>query len=169
MNFKKIKKSQAWGLDLIIAMVIFSVGITAFFVYSINYSREAEENFNLMKTEGDFIFNNILSSGYPSDWSAENVVVIGISDDGKINETKLERFFELANNDYDRTKFLFNTRYNYFFFFLDNMTIGSSVVRGIGKPGTVPENINSKNLVKITRMVSYKNKPMTAYIYIWEE
>ena len=49
-------------------------------------------------------------------------------------------------------------------------TIGVDV-DGIGKPG-VSRNTgfdDAKNLVKITRYTIYRDKPMIAYLYIWEE
>ena len=44
------------------------------------------------------------------------------------------------------------------------MTTIADDVGGIGK-----EAQNPKNLVKITRFTIYKEKPMTAYLYIFEE
>ena len=49
------------------------------------------------------------------------------------------------------------------------MTINSAEVEGIGQPGADKENINALNLVKITKFTVYKNKPVTAYFYIWQE
>jgi hypothetical protein len=162
------KRAQSWGLDLMIGMTIFSLGIFSFYIYSLNYSSEGEEALRWMLYDGNMISNVILSEGYPADWNSSSVVKIGILSEGKINETKLERFYSLALENYSETKPLFNTKYDYFFFLDENFTIGSSQVNGIGKPSTNPASITSNNLVKITRFTIYKNKPVTAYIYVWE-
>ena len=165
----KRKKSQAWGADLMVAFVIFSIGIFVFFLYSINAPTEAEENIDALFYEGKIIASSILSEGYPADWNSENVVTAGILTDNKINETKVERFYNLAQADYAKTKRIFNTKYDYYFFLDRNMVISSGEIEGIGKPGTVKENINALNLVKVTKLTIYENKPTSAYLYIWEE
>ena len=164
---KTNRRGQAWSIDLIVGLMIFSITILIFFIYSVNYSGEAKENFQGLSQEGDIIFNNILSEGYPLDWDETNVVKIGILDHNKINETKLERFYNYANDNYAETKIKFNTRYDYYFTF-NNMTINSVSVNGTGKPGTNINNINATNLLKITRFSIYENKPVTVYLYIWE-
>jgi len=148
------KKSQAWGIDLVFAFIIFSVGIMIFFVYSINQTGEAKEKFDSLTVDGDFILNNILSEGYPIDWNSSNVIIIGIISDGKINNTKLERFYNLSLNNYTTTISKFRTRYNYYFSF-DNMSISSGAINGIGK-----SDVNtSNNVIRITRYSIYNNKP----------
>ena len=98
------KQAQAWGADLMIALVIFSIGIFVFFLYSINAPTEAEESIDNLFYEGKIIASSILSEGHPEDWTFGNVVTIGILSQGKINETKLERFYNLAQADYAKTK-----------------------------------------------------------------
>ena len=109
----------------------------------------------------------MLSEGFPSDWNANNVVRIGILDEEKVNETKLDRFYSLSISDYPRTKNLFNTKYEYYFNFSEIMTIPSinDDVQGIGLE---PVSTNVINLVKITRVRIYKNKPVSVNLYIWQ-
>jgi hypothetical protein len=156
------KKSQAWGLDLMIASVIFSIAIVIFFFYALNNPEEGELNIDSLYYDGKIIGDSILSEGYPKDWNISNVVTIGILSDKKINETKLEMFFNLSDTQYLLTKSLFNTQYNYYFFLSENMTLSFGEVEGIGSRPLI-----SQNLIKISRFVIYKNKPVTAYIYIW--
>jgi hypothetical protein len=105
-----------------------------------------------------------MSPGYPENWEADNVVTLGITSNNKINETKLEKIY---NMDYTQTKQLFNTIYDYYFFFDEKIT--SLDVEGIGKPGATKDNIEAKNLIKITRFTIYQNKTVPLYVYIWEE
>ena len=168
---KTNKRAQIWGIDLMSGMVLFVVGIVILFVYSLNQSNEVQDNFELLFYEGKTIADNFLSSGYPSDWNSTNVITIGISDDSKLNETKLENLYEMIyiDSNYSTTKNLLNTQYDYYFFLNQNMTINSAEIEGIGKPGITKNNINVKNLIKITRFTIYQNKTTPFYIYIWKE
>lgn len=162
-------KAQAWGMDLMVAVMLFTMGILLFFIYVLNYPGEAEENINNLFYDGNMIADNILSRGFPEDWNSENVIRIGVMSGDNINETKLEMFYNLSSQNYTKTKQIFNTRFDYYFFFSENISLYSMQVEGIGKPGTNLQSINSRNLVKITRFTSYKDKPTTAYLYVWEE
>lgn len=168
---KTKKRAQIWGVDLMSGMVLFVIGVMIFFIYSLNQSDEVQDNFELLFYEGKIIANNFISSGYPPNWNSNNVITMGISDDNKINETKLEKLYEMiyVDNNYHITKNLLNTQYDYYFFMSQNMIINSAEVEGIGKPGATKDNINAKNLIKITRFTVYKNKTTPFYIYIWEE
>ena len=77
---KMNNKSQTWSLDLIIAVVIFSVGIIIVYVYSINHPLEAKENFDDLFSQGNNILESILSEGYPLDWDSSSVTKIGVLD-----------------------------------------------------------------------------------------
>jgi hypothetical protein len=168
----KSKTAQGWGMDLIIAVSIFTMGLVAFYIYSLNSPGEAKENLETLSYEGRILANTILSEGSPANWDAENYFKIGILTNNKINETKLQYFHELTDSDadYNDTKQKFDMSYEYYFYLSDIMDIDGGI-DGIGKPG-VDRNSgyeNAKNLVKVTRYTIYKNKPMTAYFYIWEE
>jgi hypothetical protein len=165
--FLKEKKSQAWSIDLMVAIAIFSIGIVVFYAYSINGPGESEENMQNLFYDGEIITNTILSEGYPINWNETNVDKIGLLTDNKINKTKLEYFYDLTQKDYEKTKLIFNTKYNYYLFFDKNITINSNSIEGIGKPGINKNNINTENLIKITRITVFENKPATAYLYIW--
>lgn len=166
----RYNKAQAWGMDIIIGIMIFSIGILIFLVYTINSSVETKESLESLDYDGENILESIFSTGSPANWDNNNVIEIGIMDDDKINITKLERFYNLASTDYPKTKSLFNTKFDYFFYFKE-ISISTGEISGIGKPGTnisvIPD--NSRNLIRITRFSSFKEKPVTVYLYIWEE
>jgi len=155
-------KSQAWGMDLTVASVLFIFGIVVFYFYALNNPNEAQETIDALFYDGNIIADSILSEGHPSNWNSGNVVTIGILSQGKINETKLKGFYDLASSDYQKTKHLFNTKYEYYFNLSEVMIIDSTDVEGIGLKPSNPENI-----IKITRFSIYKNKPISAYLYMW--
>jgi len=149
------KKSQAWGIDLMVAMAIFSTVIFVFFIYSINQTGDAKEILESLKYDARIISNNILSTGYPIGWNENNVSVIGILSDDEINETKLKSFYDMTIADYQNTRVLFKTKYDYFFFLSEDMIMDSVTIEGIGKPGTDKDAIDARNIIKITRYVTY--------------
>lgn len=157
------KKAQGWGFDVIISVVIFSIGIMGFFLYSLNYNTSSEEILPLMNYDADIVSSFILSQGYPVDWTETNVVSLGLTTDNKINDTKLERLYNLNRTDYEKTRRLFSTKYQYFFNFSEGMYVNGNLVDGIGaKP------INQKDLIRITRFTIYKDRPVSLNVYIWK-
>jgi hypothetical protein len=167
----KRKRAQIWSLDIMAGMMLFLTGIMIFFVYTLNQPGEAQENFELLFYDARVIANSLMSSGYPQKWDSANIVTLGITDDNRINETKLESLYNIIYTDsnYSYTKNILNTRYDYYIFLDENMTINSNQVEGIGKPGATKNNIDARNLVKITRFTIYQNKTTPLYLYIWEE
>ena len=165
----KNKHAQIWSLDLMAGMMLFLVGIMIFFTYTLNQPSEAQDNFEMLFYDGKIIADSLMSSGYPQQWNSTSAITIGITDENRINETKLKNLYDITTVDYTSTKRLFNTKYDYYFFFEENMTIDSNEVEGIGKPNANKDNINARNLIKITRFTVYQNKTTPLYLYLWEE
>lgn len=164
-------KAQIWSLDLMAGLALFLVGIMIFFVYSLNQPSQAQETLSLLTYDGKIIADNLLSEGYPSNWNPSNAITIGLTTSKKINQTKLETLYQMiyTDNNYTKTKNLFNTGYDFYFFLDQNMTVSAGSIEGIGKPGVTKDNINAKNLIKITRYTIYQNKTTPLYLYIWQE
>ncbi|MBS3081702.1 hypothetical protein J4416_02050 [Candidatus Pacearchaeota archaeon] len=166
------KRAQAWGFDLMIASTIFISGILLFYVYSINYPRESYEKLDKLFIEGDFISEVLLGEGLPVNWDQNSVSRIGITTDKKINETKLESFYLLANNQtnplgYKKSKSLLNTNYNFFMNFSEPIIIEEVAI----PEGGIGQNFQGypvTNLVKITRVTIYQNKLVSLNLYLWE-
>ncbi len=161
-------KSQAWGLDLVIALCIFVIGIMAFFLYSINFASEGEEKLDYLLYDGNAIANILLSEGSPPDWNSSSVIFPGLVSENKINITKLENFYYLVISDYQFSKKILNTEYDFYLFFPDSMNINGTLIDGIGKPGLNRTNIVSDNLIKIQRVAIYQNKPVQLNLYVWD-
>ncbi len=159
----KTKKAQGWGFDLAIAAIIFSLGIVAFYLFSINSQNETAESFDNLKYEAGVIANSLFSEGSPSSWTETNVVRIGLLSQNQVNETKLGMFNSLASADYSRTKQLFRITGNYYISFSENMSVGNQTISIIGQ-----QPVEAQNLLKVTRLSSYNNKPIVFYIYSWD-
>ncbi len=155
------KRAQGWGFDLVVASIIFSFAIILFYIFAFNYSTGGEETFNNLAYEGQLVAESILSEGYPPDWNNNSVVRIGILSGNKINQTKLERFYNMTNvalnpGEYNRTKVLFNIAHDYNISFSSPVNILGSEVYSIGRTKPNPE-----NLIRVTRFSIYNNKPIT--------
>lgn len=125
----KNKRAQAWSLDLVIASVIFLIGVIVLYVYAINYTSQSSNNLDELFYEGNLASHFILSDDA---W--------GILTDGKIDQDKLDAF------DCSTKKQEMSLTKN-FYFILDDTDISCTVP-------TDPENI-----VKITRITIFNNKP----------
>jgi hypothetical protein len=163
------KKSQTWGMDLIIGIMIFSFALLIFFIYALNNAADKSEDIDKMKYDGDGMINQLYSAGYPINWNISTVISIGVIDDNKINQTKLDLFYNLSIYNYTRTKRLFNTKFDYLLTF-ENITANNININGIGKSGINESTltVNATNLVLIKRLIIYKLKPTVLKLYIWE-
>lgn len=162
------KKAQIWGLDLVVAVAIFSISLSIFYFYALNGKAEVFEKIELLSYDAKQISQSILSSGYPEDWNEQNVVEIGLTTDGKLNETKIGRFYNMTQNDYNETKRLLKTSNDYYFFLDENLSFGTTSVRGIGKPDFDLNNFDFDDMINVKRIVVYKNKPVEARFYVWK-
>ena len=163
------KKAQIWGIDLIVGIFIFLMGLIILFFYAVNLKGNTGdiEDISLV---GDTISENLLSEGTPIDWTEENVIFPGLLSQNKVNETKLQMFYNL-NQDYPNFKGILKTKYDFYIYFSEQMDIEGEQVDGIGKPNVNRNNIieqeNPKNIFKTTRVTAYNNKPVTLNIYLW--
>jgi len=162
------KKAQAWGLDLMIALVIVSIAVFSFLFFIVNHTNETKEEFRGISYDAEFIADSLMSPGMPVNWSEGNVVSIGIVDGGRINESKLENFYNLAENDYNKTRRTFKTAYDYLFTLEGNFSINSTNVSGIGKPGSDANNLTGDNVAAVKRVIIYQDRIATAKIYVWD-
>lgn len=167
----KNKKGQAWGMDLIVSVFIFLSAIVLFYNYSTNLNQDSE-NLDVLIKEGTTATNIILSEGYPTNWDKLNVEKPGVMIGNEINRDKLQLFLELTSENYTRVKNMLGTKFDFYILFSTNRTIFvNSTVEGIGMQGVTSseiENINSKRLVKISRLVILDKKPIKLNFYLWD-
>jgi hypothetical protein len=157
------KRGQAWGFDLIIGAVVFVVGVLGFYFFSINSQQEQSNKLQELNYAATSIADNILSEGLPSNWNQTKVIRIGITNNNKINQTKLDMFYNLSVTNYALTKSIFNTNKEYYVVFKTTVYINNQSITSIGK---TPQ--NQKNLIKQTRLSVYRNKPITLEVYAWD-
>ncbi len=158
------KKAQGWGIDLIIAFIIFLTGIFFIYSYTINLGGSSDLIIKQLNSEGKSCSTLILSEGTPKKWDGlENTEIPGIISDRKINQTKLEKFANITDTEeeYVRTKNRLGIK-NEFYFNFTGMEIQGEKIKGIGKK---PQGIT--NIIKIERITIYKNQIKKFNLYIW--
>lgn len=150
------KKAQAWGFDLVVGLIIFLVGILAFYIYTANLPSQGEEMLQELQQEGEVVADSLMTEGSPVDWTPSRVERIGLLSDDRINQTKLDNFRSLAGSSYGSTRSMFRITNHYFVY------LGGDVAGGIGANPT-----GATNLVKVTRVVVYNQSVKTLNVEIW--
>lgn len=145
------KKAQIWGLDLIIASVIFLTGIIILFYYAINILPQSKNQLDEFFYDGNLASELILSEDQ-----------YGILSDSKVNQTKLGIFFNLSNSE---KKKLLGVANNFYFKMEDMVVVNST---GSYDYVGIMNTTNTDNLVKVTRITIYNNKPTKFELYIWK-
>tara|TARA_Y100000034_G_C6848303_1_gene384520 strand:+ start:519 stop:1025 length:507 start_codon:yes stop_codon:yes gene_type:complete len=164
-------RAQAWGFDVMISVIIFITGIITFFLFSLNFPNESQDSLENLLYEANTVADSLLEEGSPKNWDENNVVRIGLTNNNQINQTKLENLYEIVflNNNYNLTRTLLDTKFNYFFNLSEPILFEGNPIPENGI-GLWPQSGQSstKNLIKISRLTIYQNKPVSLELYIWE-
>jgi hypothetical protein len=118
-------------MDFAIALILFTLTLVLYSNYSVNLQKQEEGDLEKLIVDIQSISSNLALSGYPNNWTASNVVRIGIADEQRINISKLKNFKKL---DYKTTKSKLGTAYDYFIFFLNDQgqVLNINGVCGVG-------------------------------------
>jgi len=143
-NLIKKKKGQAWSLDAIMAVIIFTAAVLVLFFYALNVLSPADSKLKEIFYEGNLAADLILS---------ENDV--GILTDGRVNQTKLDDFL----GSYDQKKQTIGVTRD-FYFTISGMTSPSYG----GKLNTT----TTQDFIQITRITIYNNRPSKFELYVYE-
>tara|TARA_Y100000310_G_scaffold345138_1_gene462114 strand:- start:2110 stop:2640 length:531 start_codon:yes stop_codon:yes gene_type:complete len=176
-----MKRAQIFSLDLMIAVFLFLSVLILFFKYSIDLSQISKDKLNEMTEDINFISNSLVSEGYPDDWNIGNVVSIGITNNNqRINSSKIVTF---SNLNYNTSKELLNTEYDYLVFFenklQDKISINGTCYIGkqdgqVNITGNVSLDCgnlglkNIENIIKAERFLLYDNALVRMAIYLFE-
>ena len=157
------KRGQGWGFDVMIASMIFAVALITFYFFALNYGKNNQTSTNDLMQEANVLADNILTEGIPREWNQTSVTALGILTKNRINETKLEQWYTLSQENYPFTKVLLNIKSNYFVNFSESMYIGNEQVQGLGLK---PE--ENSTIFRVSRFTTYREKPITLYVIIWK-
>ncbi|MEK6926155.1 MAG: hypothetical protein AABW50_02665 [Nanoarchaeota archaeon] len=137
--FPKSRKAQAWGLDVIIASVIFLVGIIILYFYAINYASNSKGQLEELLYEGQLASELILSDDD-----------FGILSENKVNQSRLDNF----STSYDYEKSVLGVTHDFYF------NLDGSVYGRLNSTAT-------EDFIRITRITVYNGKPAKFELYIY--
>lgn len=126
-------KAQAWYMDFVIALLLFTFTLVIYFSYINNFQKQDEGLLDELVTDAKTISSSLVLSGFPTDWDNSSVVRIGLIDNEKLNSTKIKSFKKIS---YSSTKKRFSTPYDYFVFFVNDNSevLNVNGVCGVGSP-----------------------------------
>lgn len=136
------KRAQVWSLDLVIASIIFFIGIVVLFLYALNYMSETKVSLNELFYEGNLLGNLILSDDS-----------FGILSEDEVNNSKLNDKYGTYEKCQDR-KTEMSLKYD--FYFNLNDTSYCDV------PG------NPENRIKITRITNFGGSVSKFEIFVYD-
>lgn len=159
-------RAQVWYTDFVVGVLIFSIVMFSYFYYVEHRDYSDEGLQSTLLAEAKSITNNLVSQGYPSDWTPSNVSTVGLTDgDMRIDEDKLADFNSWGYEE--RRSFMHTTKDYYFFIEYLNGTRFSELCSD-PYSGCVDWN-ESLNLVQNTRLAIYGDDVVRLVLYVYQE
>ncbi len=165
-----MKKGQMFTIDFILGMVgfIFLLLLAVKILISIIPVAGYEDLYR----DNIYISDQLVDSGYPTNWDNTTVIISGLTDAYDINLTKLSQFDAM---NYNRTKTMFHVTNEYLFYFknLTDVLNISSCMHGYPLAHNITtcelnlSSITYDNLVQTTRLVAYNASLVQLVVYSW--
>jgi hypothetical protein len=164
------KKGQIYFTDYMIAILIFALFTTMYFVFEPNLVDNTGHDKELL-LEAKAISTSLLSKGIPNNWTEYDVIRVGLkNDDQSINETKLIRFFNATDLRYDEIRSLLNVKNEFMVYMLNQngdrikVDVGGTMMNETGN-----FSLDAKKVSKITRIVAYNNSLNELVVITWNK
>ncbi len=166
-------KGQSWYLDFVMGLTMMTIA----FVIFLNATSGiiGPDEFGSAVSDAGRISGMLLGSGYPGDWDNSSVELIGISENNRINATKLQMASAIS---YEDTRALFGTRHDYYVFFRDSdgnvLNLGGFCGIGKNQTSALSQNfcsnfsVEADHLAKEERLVIYDSRITSMVTYVWE-
>ena len=106
-----------WSSDFVIGFFIFSLMLVAYYTYTTNLSKQDTIVVGDLVSEAQIVSSSLISEGLPSNWDLNTVTRIGFTD--KSNRIDLDKFIDFNQLDYNDTKKMLGTVYDYFLYFVN--------------------------------------------------
>ena len=111
------KSGQIWFVDFTISILIFGFVLILYFNYTTNISQQDSIVINDLVSDSKTVSSSLLLGGFPDNWDVNNVIRIGFTEDNnRINNAKFSNFAQI---NYNKSKKLLGTSYDYFLFFVN--------------------------------------------------
>jgi hypothetical protein len=166
----KRKKGQIWTTDFVIGLLLFT--LVVLITVKIAFTMYPSQNHIVVYRDAVHLSDALLSQGYPSNWTSTDVLLPGIAENNRINNTKL---LEMSELNYSKAKILLHITSDYLFFFQNNSEIKNTgrCVYGYNvmtdsdcKP--ILTDLKYDDLAKIDRLIIYNSTVMIMTVYTWD-
>jgi len=163
-------RGQVWTMDFIIGITLFII-VMLLSVRILLTIYPSQEHIRVYR-DAVQLSDSLLSPGYPVNWNTSNVILPGIADNNRINNTRLKSFKDM---NYQHTKTLLHVTSDFIFFISNSTTIintgqclyGYNLTSEANcKPILTTEDYDT--LARIDRMVIYNSTVYTLTVYAWE-
>ncbi len=162
---KKGGKAQVWYTDFMIGILIFSIVLVTYFYYTEQTSNSEENTVNNLIIESKAITNQLLSTGYPINWTSNNVSTVGLTDGNyRINNNKLASFNSWSYSE--RKEKLHTTKQYYFYLEYLN---GTRYNKLCTDPPACNDWNTSEYLVQDSRVAIHNSKIIRMVIYVYQK
>lgn len=155
-------KGQTFSMDFLIACSVFILAIGIVYVYWVHAIQEINqsERINDMIEKAYSISKIWFREGVPKYWNESNVIDLGLSNDHRINQTKMNNLEALGYENVSKLIGIGIYDYN---FTVCNIT--GEVIKSFGKnPPSNPE-----NLIKVKRIGLLDNGTIvTIEVLVWD-
>jgi hypothetical protein len=173
-------KAQFWSIDVIFALVIFSIAITVLTFTWFNISNQLSLAYGsgdvLLQMQAKSLASSIFSTGVPSSWQDTvstantlnwNNISVGLSSaplSSNLSSSKLYAFMSMANYNYPASKQLLGAMFDYY------ITITSSPSSGAGMNITIgrnPQANGAKSTYVEKRSAFINGIPVSVKVMAW--
>ncbi|MBW2966936.1 hypothetical protein KY362_00460 [Candidatus Woesearchaeota archaeon] len=159
------RRAQVWYTDFMVGVLIFSIVVISYFYYVEHQEYSDDTLVNYLISEAKSISGYLITEGYPRNWTASNVSVVGITDgDYRIDEDKLQDFNSW--NYEERRSYMHTTKDYYFYLEYVNGSRFNELCEDPGS-GCVAWN-SSYYLAQSQRLLIYDSEIVRMGLYIYQ-
>lgn len=144
----KRKRAQIWSFDLMVAFVLFVIGVIVIYFYAINYKSGALDELSELSFDANFASDLLLGEDE-----------LSIVTQGHINQTKLDLFATLSDSEIRTNYGILNN----FYISFDGMMISGVPVSSVGIVNTSVVD----NQIILQRVVVYQDKILVMEVTAW--
>jgi hypothetical protein len=178
-------RGQVWTMDFLVGIMLFILALIIAAPMMLNLY--PSQDYSNVYRDAIYLSDNLLSEGYPSNWTVNDVVLPGIAPNNRLDPQKL---FELNSLEYARLKTVFHIDSD-FIVFIKNTTSDNNIINitasyngnnvsqcifgynvSISSNSTVSctpllNTLSYENLVRVDRIIIYNSKVVTMTLYAW--
>ena len=168
-NLSNKKSGQVWTIDFIAGLLLFTIVIII--TIKVAFQMAPSQSSIIDYRDAVHLSDALLSQGYPENWTESYVLLPGIAENNRIDDTKLS---QIKNLNYSTVKSLLHVTSDYIFFIryeTDIINTGQCIY-GYAVPvdancTPILSGLHYNNLAKIDRIVIYNSTVVIMTVYAW--